>query len=138
MILPDYISRLTVSHRILRFLMLWLFAALQAMAPFIHAHAGAVQIDHGGFLHLHQGMQGDVAYRAMAADDRSAEVAVAQGMRLRDSTLDAVPEAPPVPSLRLLRAALATRPGADFPIPPPLDLTPPEHTLPHALAPPAA
>jgi hypothetical protein len=118
--------------------MLWLFVALQAMTPFIHAHAGVLQVDHGGFLHLHQGMQGDVAYPAMAADNRGAEVEVEQGMRLRDSSLDAVAEAPPVPSLRLLRATLATRPGADFPVPPPLDLTPPEHTLPHALAPPAA
>jgi hypothetical protein len=127
-----------VPHRFLRFLMLWLFVALQAMTPFIHAHAGVVQVDHGGFLHLHQGMQGDVAYPVMAADDRGAEVEVEQGMRLRDSSLDAVAEAPPVPSLRLLRAALVTRPGADFPVTPPLDLTPPEHTLPHALAPPAA
>jgi hypothetical protein len=52
MILPVYISCLIASHRILRFLMRWLFVALQAMTPFIHA--GAVRIDHGGFLRLNQ------------------------------------------------------------------------------------
>ncbi|MBI1285020.1 MAG: hypothetical protein GC183_11865 [Thiobacillus sp.] len=118
--------------------MLWLFVALQAMAPFIHAHAGAVRVDHGGFLHLHQGMQDDVTYQAMAADDHGAEVAVEQGARLRESTFDAIAEAPPVPCLRLLRAALATRPGADLPLPPLLISLNSEHTLPHALAPPAA
>jgi len=127
-----------LPHRFLRFLMLWLFVALQAMAPFIHAHAGAVRVDHGGFMHLHQGMHGDVAYHAMAADEHGAEVAVEQGVRLRDSTPDAFAETPPVPSLRWLRAAMEARPGADFPIPPPLITSPSEHTLPHALAPPAA
>ncbi len=129
---------LTVPHRILRFLMLWLFVVLQAMTPFIHAHAGAVQVDHGGFLHAHQNVPVDADRHAVASDAHGAEVAVEQGMRLRDSSLDAIAEAPPLPSLRSLRAALAARPGAGFPILPTLDLTPPEHTLPHALAPPAA
>jgi hypothetical protein len=129
---------MTVQHRLLRLLMLSLFVAIQAMAPFIHAHAGAVRVEHGGFLHLHQGIQGDVTYHAMAADEHGAEVGMEQGVRLRDRTLDAIAEAPLVPSLRLSRAALAARPGADFPIPPPLITPPSEHTLPHALAPPAA
>lgn len=141
LILPDYLSPLTVPYRILRLLMLWLFVALQAMAPFIHAHAhahaGEVRADHSGFLHLHQGVHVDAAWHAMAADEHGAEIAMEQGVRVRDSSLDTVAEAPPIPSLRLLRAALAARPGADFP-PPPLDLSPPEHTLPHTLAPPAA
>lgn len=118
--------------------MLWLFVALQAMAPFMHAHAGAVRVDHGGFLHLHQGIQGDVTYHAMAADEHGAEVAMEQGVRLRDSTLDAIAEAPLVPCLRLLRAALATRTGVDFPLPSLLISLYSQHTLPHALAPPAA
>jgi hypothetical protein len=129
---------LTVPHRILRFLMLWLFVALQAMTPFIHAHAGEVQIGHGGFLHVHAGAPVDAAWHAVASDAQGAEVAVEQGMRLRDSSLDAIAEAPPLPSLRLLRAMQAARPGAELPIPPALDLAPPEHTLPPALAPPAA
>lgn len=128
----------TVPHRNLRLLLLWLFVALQAMTPFIHAHAGAVQLDHGGFLHVHQGAQVDAARHVAAADAHGAEVAVAQGMRLRDSSLDAISEALPHPSVRLLRITLAARPGAAFPTPPALDLAFPEHTLPHALAPPAA
>jgi hypothetical protein len=137
-ILPIFKLTLTVRYRSLRFLMLWLFVVLQAMAPFIHAHAGAVRAEHGGFLHLHQGIQGDVTYHAMAADEHGAEVAVEQGVRLRDSTLDAITEAPLVPCLGLLRTALATRPGADLPLAPLLGSLYSRHTLPHALAPPAA
>lgn len=120
--------------------MLWLVIALQAMAPFIHAHAGAVQsgsgyAGHGGFLHVHQKAPADVPYHAIAADEHGAEIAVAQGMRLRHAVPDAV-AAPPAAPWQLLPAAAAASPRADLPPRQPLCLAPPPHTLPHALAPP--
>ncbi len=138
--IPQFYPHLfpTVPQRILRFLTLWLFVALQAMTPFIHAHADAAHADQGGILHLHQGLHIGVACDAEASDAHGVDVEVEQGVRVRDGSSDAVAKAPPAPSARLLRAALAARPGADFPTPSPLGLTPPEHALPCALAPPAA
>ncbi len=63
--------------------MLWLFVALQAMAPFIHAHAGVMQVEHAGFMHLHQGAEGDVAWHGAASGEHGTEVAVAAGVPLR-------------------------------------------------------
>ncbi len=118
--------------------MLWFFVALQTMAPFIHAHAGAVQLNHAGFLHVHQGAHGDAAWHVVAADEHGAEVEVAQGMPLRNDTpVPAVPQ-PPYAGLSLPHTAAAARPGAGLPAPPPLHLALPDHTLPHALAPPLA
>jgi len=122
-------------------LMLWFVIALQAMAPFIHAHAGAVQpgsgyAGHGGFLHVHQKAPADVPYHAIAADEHGAEIAVAQGMRLRHAVPDAVAAVQPAAPWQLLPAAAAASPRAGLPAPPPLRLAPLPHTLPHALAPP--
>ena len=120
--------------------MLWFVIALQVMAPFIHAHAGAAQpgngyAGHGGFLHVHQKAHADVPYHAIAADEHGAEIAVAQGMRLRHAVADAVATPPAVP-WQLLPAAAAASSRAGLPPQRPLCLAPPPHTFPHALAPP--
>lgn len=117
--------------------MLWFFVALQTMAPFIHAHAGAVQLNHAGFLHVHQGVHSDAAWH-VAADEHGAEVEVAQGMPVRNDTPATTVPAALAASLPLQHAAAAARPAAGLPAPPPLHLALPEHTLPHALAPPLA
>jgi hypothetical protein len=117
--------------------MLWFVIALQAMTPFIHAHVGAVQLDHTGFLHGHQGVHGDAAWHAMATDEHGAEAEVAQGMPLRNVTPATADAAPLAASWTLPRVATATRPSGGLPALPP-HRVPPDHTLPHALAPPVA
>ena len=129
---------LTVPSKFFRSLMLWLFVALQTMTPFIHAHAGAVQLNHGGLLHLYQGVHGDAACHAVAAHEHGVEVAVAQGMPVRSSGQGAVSEASPgIASQTLFPAGLANRPGAGLPAPPSF-YPRPDHALPLALAPPVA
>jgi hypothetical protein len=118
--------------------MLWFFVALQTMAPFIHAHAGAVQLNHAGFLHVHQGVHSDAAWHVTAVDEHGAEVEVAQGMPLRHDTPATTAPVPPVVTLPLPHVDATTRPGTGLPAPPPLHLALPDHTLPHALAPPLA
>lgn len=127
-----------MPHSIYRYLMLGFFVALQTMAPFIHAHAGAVQLSHAGFLHVHQGVHSDATWHVMAADEHGVQVEVAQGMPLRNDTPATTSPAPPAASLPLPHADAAARPGAGLPAPPPLHLALPDHTLPHALAPPLA
>jgi hypothetical protein len=119
--------------------MLWLFVALQAMTPFIHAHAGAVQLGHADLPHVHQGVHSDAAYHVIAADEHGAEVEVAQGMPLRNGTLSAAADAPLAVTLALPCADMTEWPTTGLPAPPPpLYLALPDHTLPHALAPPSA
>lgn len=48
--------------------MLGFFVALQTIAPFIHAHAGAVQLNHASFQHVHQGVHGDAAWHVQAGN----------------------------------------------------------------------
>lgn len=119
--------------------MLWFFVALQTMAPFIHAHAGAVQLNHGRFLHVHQGVHSDAAWHVMAADQHGTEVAVAQGMRLRDD-MPAAAASAALPAAVASPAAVVMerRPGAGLPAPPPLHPALPDYARPYALAPPAA
>jgi len=125
-----------MSLRIARFLMFWFFVALQAMTPFIHAHAGAVQLNHAGFLHMHQGVHSDAAWHVAAADEHGEEVEVAQGMPLRNDTPSAS-HAPLAASLTLPRMNVAACPSVGLPglL---LHWALPDHTLPHALAPPTA
>lgn len=107
------------------------------MNPFIHAHAGAVQLDHANLSHVHQGAHSEDVWHVIAADEHGAEVAVAQGMPLRNGTPGAaVADAPLAAALPLPRAEEAERPGAG--LPPPLPLALPDHLLPLALAPPSA
>jgi hypothetical protein len=126
-----------MPHKPQRALMLWFVFVLQTMTPFIHAHAGAMQLNHGGFLHLHQGVHDDAIYPTASSDEPREEVDVAQGMPLRHVTLDVADTAAPprVPAI-LPAAANESRPGAGLPAPPSQYLTLPDHTLPHALAPP--
>lgn len=119
--------------------MLWFFVALQAMAPFIHAHAGAVQLNHAGFLHVHQSTHSDAAWHVVSSDEHGAEVEVAQGMTLRSDALDTTADTRVLASDRVLPCASTMGClGAGLPAPPLLRLAPPDHTLPHALAPPSA
>lgn len=114
--------------------MLWFFVALQTMTPFIHAHAGSVQLNHGGLLHAHQGAHSDASYHAIAAHEHGSEVAVARGLPQRTVAQRVAPAL--YDSSPVLRQADILQPGAGLPAPPQLDLARPDHTLPHALAPP--
>lgn len=119
--------------------MLWFFVALQTMTPFIHAHAGAVQLNHGGLLHVHQGLHTDAVYHAIATHEHGAEVEVAQGVPARKTTLDASSVDLSIlanPIALCLAASAQTR--AVLPDPPLFHLTSPDHTRPLALAPPSA
>ena len=115
--------------------MLWFLIALQAMTPFIHAHAGALQLNHANFLHLHQGMPGDAAYHALAADEHGAEFEVAQGRPLRIDPLGPPRIVPPAVALPCTECVVQS--GAGLPAPSEHQRVPPDHTHPHALAPPA-
>jgi hypothetical protein len=126
-----------VPYQTYRSLTLWFFVALQAMMPFIHAHAGAVQLNHSGFLHLHQGVHNDAAYHATATSEHGAEIDVEQGRPLRIEMLEMADAALPAASLELPRIAAVHRSDAGLPEPPPR-FPPPAYTLPPTLAPPAA
>lgn len=117
--------------------MLWLLVALQAMTPFIHAHAGVVQVKHASFLHLHQGDHGDTAYHALVADEHGASFEVAQGLPLRISPLGAASNVQPAVTRSLPCAERIAQSGAGLPAPPKPNRGPPDHTHPHALAPPS-
>lgn len=116
--------------------MLWLFIALQAMAPFIHAHAGTVRLDHTGFMHLHQGSAGDAAWHAVASDAHGTEVAVAAGVPPRPTLAPAHVDGPamavPTPHRGRDRLQSVSRPRP----PPALRVALPAYTRPLALAPP--
>lgn len=118
--------------------MLWFFVALQAMTPFIHAHAGAVQLNHGGLLHVHQGLHTDAIYHAIATHEHGAEVEVAQGVPARKTSLDAssVDLSVLVNSMALYLGA-SERTCAVLPDPPLFHPTSPDHARPLALAPPS-
>ena len=117
--------------------MLWFVIALQALTPFVHAHAGVAQASHAGFLHVHQSVHGDATSHALEQGEPDAAVGVAQGMPLQHAGL-AVANAlmtfttTSIPS----PTAMASWPGAGWPVSPPLHLAPPDHTRPRALAPP--
>ncbi len=111
--------------------MLWLFVALQVMTPFIHAHAGAVQLNHANFLHLQQAGHGDAAYHALEADEHGAEVEVAQGMPLRhDTPVTAAAHGPLAANLTLPYADGMQQPGTGLPAPPALHLAQPTTSSP--------
>ncbi len=136
-VLPQFNPRVPiVSNRIPRFLMLWLFVALQVMTPFIHAHASVVQFDRTVALHVCEDLHSDAVYHASAIGERGTEVRVAQAMPMRrDMPVTDVARA----MVSMLPCVQATaRPGAGLPASPPLFLALPDHILPHALAPPFA
>jgi hypothetical protein len=117
--------------------MLWFLVALQAMTPFIHAHAGAVQLTHASFMHLHSGAQGVAANPALAADESDAPFEVAQGRPLRIDPLGAAHAGLPALPLSPLHAERTVLSGAGLPTPLQPQRVPPAHTHPHALAPPS-
>lgn len=125
-----------MPHRLPRVLMFWFLVALQAMTPFIHAHAGAVQLKHVNFMHLHQGTHGDAPCHALAADEHGASFDAAQGRPLRIDPLG-VADAQPAATLSRPRAERIAQSGAGQPALPRLQWVPPDHTHPHALAPPS-
>jgi hypothetical protein len=126
----------TMPNRFRRLLMLWLVIALQAWAPFIHAHAGTAHFEHSDLLHVHQGVQGDAAYHAVSSDELGPEIVVEQGLRVRVRhaavTVAAAPPAAPRP---LPAEPVVARPSASLALPHHLP-QPPDHARPHALAPP--
>lgn len=117
--------------------MLWFLVALQAMTPFIHAHAGAVQLNHTNLLHLQRDTQGDTAYHALVADEHGAAFEVAQGRPPRISPLGAADAVQPAATLSLPRVERITQSGAGLTAPPQPQRAPPDHSHPHALAPPS-
>ena len=114
--------------------MLWYVIALQALTPFVHAHAGTAQLGHTGSLHVHPGVHGDVTYHAIESGEQGEAVGVAEGMPLRHAALAAAnaDAACPVPAAWPPTA----RVGTAFPGAPPLHPPLPDHALPPALAPP--
>ncbi|OZA28754.1 MAG: hypothetical protein B7X93_06870 [Hydrogenophilales bacterium 17-61-9] len=124
-------------NRLIRYLMLWSVIVLQTMTPFIHAHAGAVQISHASLIHAHIGAHAESAYHALAASERGAEIEVAPGMPSRFDAQGASAEAP-ADSPAILTRIDTSSPVTGLPAPPPLHLVSSDHTLPLALAPPSA
>jgi hypothetical protein len=117
--------------------MLWFVIALQALTPFVHAHAGVAQSSHAGFLHVHQNVHGDPTSHALEQGEQDAAVEVAQGMPLQHAALAVANASMPFTTTSFLSpTAMASRPGAGWPVSPPLHLAPPDHTRPFALAPP--
>lgn len=129
-----------LSRWFVRFLMFAGFALMQAMAPFIHAHAGAAQFDHCGLLHVHEGLASDASGHIAASNDHGGEIEVAKGVpaRTRHALSADLPACAPAASAPPVVVA-AVRIGNAAP--PPHDLTPsapPPHFTPPTLAPPVA
>jgi len=126
-----------MSNRLYRMWMFWLVIALQAMTPFIHAHAGTAQLNHAGWMHIHSPLGSDAACQAASHADHEAEVGVAQGMPLRHAALTAAEDAragvTPVTQPAAVGVGAVGLPFPAFPawLPPP-----PDHAMPLALAPP--
>jgi hypothetical protein len=115
--------------------MLWIVLALQAMTPFIHAHADVMHLTHADGPHLHQALSAEAAGHAVVAGEHDVTVAVAQGLPSRDAA-DVI-EAPArgIAARPTLCVSVALA-AAAYPIPPPLHLSPPDHAFPLTQAPP--
>lgn len=114
--------------------MLWFVIALQAWAPFVHAHAGAVQTGRTAWLHEPPGLGGDVAFHAIERGEQGGTADVAQGMPWQPAAPAAANAGASSP-LPVVRPS-AARMDAVVTVAPPLRPTLPDHVLPHALAPP--
>lgn len=117
--------------------MLWFVMALQAMTPFVHAHAGPLPVSPANVLPGHPGVPGDVAYHAIENSGQDAGVEVAEGMPSRQSVLPAAgaDASYPVPAVLPPEIKAGGR-GTVGPVAPSLQVRLPAHVLPHALAPP--
>lgn len=127
--------RLPVVPRLCRVLMLAAFIVLQAMAPFLHAHAGDASRDHAAPVHLPQLVPDGAACDALVGETHGVAVAVEPAVRLRASgaTPVDIAAAPLLPRLEP-----GASPGDGWVAPPRPVSAFPDYTLPHALAPPAA
>lgn len=125
----------TMANRFYRLWMFWLVIALQAMTPFIHAHAGPMQLNHAGWIHAHTPISSDAAYPAASTDGNAAGVAVAPGVPLRLATLAVAEEESPCAVIRPAAVRVDTL-SVPFPFFPAGCAPPPDHALPLALAPP--
>lgn len=126
-------------HRTHRAALLGLFIFLQAMAPFIHAHAGAGAMHHAGFLHVHAGVaHGEPGCHRVTADGHGVEIALAAGMPTRDSMSDGMADGPPVAALRLQRVTDGVRCQRVQAAVVPWHPEWPDYVRPPALAPPTA
>ncbi len=119
-------------------LMWGMFAALQALAPFLHAHASAghgVHADPGG-LHLHLAPPaGEVALATCHDAVLTAEQGLPSRVSARALPPPAVAGLPGGDGLAHLARGASFRPEAARPAIPP---APPPYTRPPSLAPPAA
>lgn len=142
-----------MSNRIVRLLMLVLFVALQAMTPFIHAHAAPPAPGSGeitgsraqpgaaveGFLHIHARAHLDPACQSDAVPDTSAEVDVPTGIEARTPagaerpSIHVSPLTPVTPTSAADHDRGTPRPAAVV-----AGWTSPCYRLPPAFAPPAA
>ncbi len=126
-----------MPYQFLRLLMLCLVIALQAMTPFVHAHADPAQVSHAGWLHGHASMPGDAAYHLSENREQDAEIEMTQGLPQRQAALflaDVDASYPlPVGSPRAMTAG-----GQDpaWLAASPLHARLSDHALPHTLAPP--
>lgn len=144
-----------MDHRIVRWLMLVLFVALQAMTPFIHAHAAPLAASAAGgepagswarsgpaadgFLHIHPRAHLDPACQSGAVPDAGAEVDVPSGVATRTDARTArrpmhVAMRPPVAPADAAHGRRNEMHAAD--VPP--GRASPYFRLPPAFAPPAA
>jgi len=117
--------------------MLWFFIVLQTMTPFIHAHAGAVQLSHASVMQAHGDAHTDASYHALAHDEHGAEIAVAHGMPMRADANHLSTDVAFAPPVALLCIATVT-PGSGLPAPPLFYLVRSDHSHPLVLAPPLA
>lgn len=125
-----------VPRRLLRFATLWFVIAVQALTPFVHADAGAVQVSHAGFLHGHRSVHGEATFDAAENGEQGVEVEVAR-MPVRHGALVVADAAMPFTApANLAPAATVRRAGAGLSAVPPSHVPLPDHALPHALAPP--
>lgn len=114
------------------------FIVLQTVAPFIHAHAGAAQWQHAGWLHLHAGLAdaGDAGH-AQVSNEHGTAVVVADGLPGRVKAAVPPSGAPLLPRIEIVACAAAPRAPPENASPQTF-ATPPPHSLPFALAPPRA
>ena len=101
-----------------RYLMLWIVIVLQTMTPFIHAHAGSVQINHASLSHAQTGAHADSVYHALAASERGAEIEVAHGMPICSDAHGASVDVPSISpaTLRRINTTAAAVPAAPHPV----------------------
>ncbi|MHB1092900.1 hypothetical protein [Thiobacillus sp.] len=116
--------------------MFWFVMALQAMTPFVHAHAGAGWLGEPGQLHVHPGVYGDVVCHLIEGGEQGALVEVTQGMSLRQAVLLAADAVPNPVSAVLPTGMITSGWHAAWPTAPPLPRLLSDHILPFALAPP--